>query len=103
MLHTKDAQIKVVQDVEQYTRLRETHLRFRRARCGFILLQVDTHVHILNGELKVVDAAIARTRARIVQSPERIKRSIPSTMSTSALEEKKAIVMHETKTRNLQV
>jgi len=86
MLLTKDAQIKVVQDVEQYKTERNSLTKRKEA---------------LNGELKVVDAAIARTRARIVQSPERIKRSI-SSMSASALEEKKAVAMHETKARNLQ-
>jgi len=86
MLLTKDAQIKAVQDVEQYKTERNSLTKRKEA---------------LNGELKVVDATVARTRSRIVQSPERIKRSI-STMSTSALEEKKAVAMHDTKARNLQ-
>lgn len=55
----------------------------------------------MNGEIKSVEEAISRTRARIVQSPERIKKTI-SIMSTTAMEDKKTVTMHETKARDLQ-
>lgn len=44
---------------------------------------------------------INRTRTRIVQSPERIKRTI-STMGHSAAEEKRTVASNEAKTRDLQ-
>ena len=43
---------------------------------------------------------MARTRGRIVQSPERIKRNI-STMSTTVSEDKRTIANTESKTREL--
>jgi hypothetical protein len=55
----------------------------------------------LHGEIRSVEDAIARTRARIVQSPERIKKTI-SIMSTTAIEDKKTVTMHEAKARDLQ-
>jgi len=55
----------------------------------------------LHGEIRSVEDAIARARARIVQSPERIKKTI-SIMSTTALEDKKTVTMHEAKARDLQ-
>ena len=45
--------------------------------------------------------SISRTRARIVQSPERIKRTI-ITMGTTAVEEKRTVALHEGKARDLQ-
>ena len=44
---------------------------------------------------------ISRTRSRIVQSPERIKRNI-STMGTAAAEDKRTVASNEAKTRELQ-
>jgi kinetochore protein Nuf2 len=48
-----------------------------------------------------ISDAISHTRSRVVQSPERIKRTI-STMAATALEEKKIVTMHESKVRDLQ-
>jgi len=45
--------------------------------------------------------SIARTRSRIVQSPERIKRTI-ITMSGTAIEDKRIVALHEGKARDLQ-
>ncbi|KAG2737767.1 hypothetical protein P692DRAFT_20842304 [Suillus brevipes Sb2] len=42
-----------------------------------------------------------RTRSRIVQSPERIRRNI-MTMGTTAIEDKKAVALHEAKARDLR-
>jgi len=55
----------------------------------------------LHGEIRSIEDAIARTRARIVQSPERIKKTI-SIMSTTAMEDKKTVTVHESKARDLQ-
>lgn len=44
---------------------------------------------------------IGRVRSRIVQSPDRIKRSI-ITMGSTAAEDKKTVSMNETKIRDLQ-
>ncbi|SJL04389.1 uncharacterized protein ARMOST_07755 [Armillaria ostoyae] len=55
----------------------------------------------LNDELESVSESVNRTRSRVVQSPERIKRTI-STMSTSANEDKKIVVMQENKAKELQ-
>jgi kinetochore protein Nuf2 len=45
--------------------------------------------------------AMTRTRSRIVQSPERIKRTITQ-MSTTAIEDKQTVTLHEAKARDLQ-
>ena len=45
---------------------------------------------------------IGRVRSRIVQSPERIKRSIIA-MGSTATEDKRTLAMHEAKIRDLQV
>ena len=55
----------------------------------------------LHGEITSISDAISHTRSRVVQSPERIKRTI-STMSVTAVEEKKIVTMHESKIRDLQ-
>ena len=44
---------------------------------------------------------MTRTRGRIVQSPERIKKTI-TIMSHTAMEDKKTVAMHEAKARDLQ-
>ncbi|KJA27315.1 hypothetical protein HYPSUDRAFT_35161 [Hypholoma sublateritium FD-334 SS-4] len=86
MFAAKDAQEKAVQDVEQYRSDRSSLVHRRET---------------LNAEIKSVEEAISRTRARIVQSPERIKKTI-SIMSTTAMEDKKTVAMHESKARDLQ-
>ena len=48
-----------------------------------------------------MEDSINRARARIVQSPERIRKTI-SVMSTSAIEDKRTVAMHEAKSRDLQ-
>jgi len=48
-----------------------------------------------------VEDAITRARSRIVQSPERIKKTI-SIMSTTAMEDKKIVATNEAKSRDLQ-
>nr|GAT58016.1 predicted protein [Mycena chlorophos] len=55
----------------------------------------------LNGEVESVSDSLSRTRSRIVQSPERIKRSI-TTMTAGALQDKQMIALNESKARDLQ-
>ena len=55
----------------------------------------------LNVEIASVSDSINRTQSRIVQSPERIKRTI-SAMSSTATEDKKTVMMQEIKARDLQ-
>lgn len=55
----------------------------------------------LNNETASVMDNINRARSRVVQSPERIKRNI-ITMGATATEDRRTILLHETKTRDLQ-
>ncbi|KAH9483845.1 putative kinetochore protein NUF2 [Psilocybe cubensis] len=86
MLMTKDAQTKAVRDVEQYRADRN---------------ELINRKEILNSEIKTLEDSIQRTRSRIVQSPERIKKTI-SIMSNTAMEDKKTVAMQEAKSRDLQ-
>jgi kinetochore protein Nuf2 len=47
-----------------------------------------------------VSDSIGKTRPRIVQSPERIKRAI-TTMGSAAMEDKRIVAMNEQKARDL--
>ncbi|TFK42826.1 Nuf2 family-domain-containing protein [Crucibulum laeve] len=87
MFATKEFQTTAVQDVEQLKAEKNALIKRKEA---------------LNGEISSISDAITRTRSRIVQSPERIKRTI-STMSTTAIEDKRTVAMHEAKARDLQV
>lgn len=55
----------------------------------------------MNNETAIVTEKISRTKSRIVQDPERIKRNI-ATMSATVNEDKKTIASHEAKIRDLQ-
>ncbi|KAG1883082.1 hypothetical protein F4604DRAFT_1984959 [Suillus subluteus] len=55
----------------------------------------------VNSESALLMDNNSRTRSRIVQSPERIRRNI-ITMGTTAIEDKKAVALHEAKARDLQ-
>ncbi|KAJ7074414.1 Nuf2 family-domain-containing protein [Mycena amicta] len=55
----------------------------------------------LNGEISSISDSITRIRSRIVQSPERIKRTI-TTMSATAQQDKQTVSLHESKARDLQ-
>ncbi|KAK2467107.1 hypothetical protein APHAL10511_001365 [Amanita phalloides] len=86
MFATKEFQTAAVQDVEKL-KAEKTALIKRREG--------------LHGEITSISDAISHTRSRVVQSPERIKRTI-STMAATAIEEKKIVTMHESKVRDLQ-
>ncbi|KAG2158016.1 Nuf2 family-domain-containing protein [Suillus bovinus] len=55
----------------------------------------------VNSESTLLMDNNSRTRSRIVQSPERIRRNI-MTMGTTAIEDKKTVALHEAKARDLQ-
>ncbi|KAG1804244.1 Nuf2 family-domain-containing protein [Suillus subaureus] len=55
----------------------------------------------VNSESALLMDNNSRTRSRIVQSPERIRRNI-MTMGSTAIEDKKAVALHEAKARDLQ-
>ena len=55
----------------------------------------------INSEIALLMDSNSRTRSRIVQSPERIRRNIV-TMGTTAIEDKKTVALHEAKARDLQ-
>ncbi|KAF5386676.1 hypothetical protein D9615_001740 [Tricholomella constricta] len=86
MIATKDFQTAAVQEVEKLKAEKNALVKRKEA---------------LNGEIASVSDAITRSRSRIVQSPERIKRTI-STMSTTAVDDKKLVTMQEAKARDLQ-
>lgn len=52
-------------------------------------------------EISSIQDAQARTRTRIVQSPERIKRTI-TLMASTAIDDKKQVALQEAKARDLQ-
>lgn len=55
----------------------------------------------VNSEAALLMDSNSRTRSRIVQSPERIKRNIV-TMGATAIEDKRLVALHEAKARDLQ-
>ncbi|KAG1715661.1 hypothetical protein ID866_1503 [Astraeus odoratus] len=55
----------------------------------------------VNADTALLLDTMSRTRSRIVQSPERIKRNI-TTMGAAAIEDKKTIAQQEAKARDLQ-
>ncbi|KAF9052757.1 Nuf2 family-domain-containing protein [Panaeolus papilionaceus] len=86
MFQTKDAQAAASREVE-LCRTERSKLQKRK--------------EAIHSEIKSIEENISRTRGRIVQSPERIKKAI-SVMSATVLEDKKLITMHEAKARDLQ-
>ncbi|KAJ6611798.1 Nuf2 family-domain-containing protein [Mycena sp. CBHHK59/15] len=86
MFATKEFQVSAVQEVENLKAEKSSLLERKEA---------------LNGEIASISEAITRTRSRIVQSPERIKRTI-TTMNTTVIEDKQTVALHEAKVRDLQ-
>ncbi|KAL0947262.1 hypothetical protein HGRIS_013383 [Hohenbuehelia grisea] len=85
MFKTKEFQTAAVQEVEKL-----------KAEKSELVHRKD----VLNNEIANLSDAVVRTRSRIVQSPERIKRTIV-TMGSTASEEKRVVAMHEGKARDL--
>ncbi|KIJ69633.1 hypothetical protein HYDPIDRAFT_36657 [Hydnomerulius pinastri MD-312] len=86
LMATKETTQSVVKDIEA--------LKVEKAN---IILKKEG----INSDTALLHDNILRTRSRIVQSPERIKRNI-STMGTTAIEDKKTIALQEAKARDLQ-
>lgn len=105
MFATKDAQGKAVRDVELYKSERNALLKRKVSlhEMCFMPFLVDDNFfqEVLNAEIKSMEDSISRAKARIVQSPERIRKTI-SIMSTSTIEDKRTVAMHESKARDLQ-
>ncbi|KIL00637.1 hypothetical protein PAXRUDRAFT_129394 [Paxillus rubicundulus Ve08.2h10] len=86
LVATKETTQGIVKDIEA--------LKIEKAN---VILKKEN----INSDTALLLDNIQRTRARIVQSPERIKRNI-TTMGTTAIEDKKALSMQEAKARDLQ-
>ncbi|KIJ99575.1 hypothetical protein K443DRAFT_102011 [Laccaria amethystina LaAM-08-1] len=86
MFATKEFQTAAVQEVEKLKAEKNSLIKRKEA---------------LSGELASISDNITRTQSRIVQSPERIKRTITS-MSTTTIEDKRTVHLHEVKARDLQ-
>ncbi|KAG8217350.1 Nuf2 family-domain-containing protein [Butyriboletus roseoflavus] len=86
LMATKETTQAVVKDIEA--------LKIEKAN---IILKKEN----INSDTSLLLDNIQRTRSRIVQSPERIKRNI-STMGVTAIEDKKTLAMQEAKARDLQ-
>ena len=105
MIATKEFQKAAVQDVEKL-KAEKNALVKRKASLPFPFSffpgrSMICHQEALNGEMATISEAITRTRSRIVQSPDRIKRTI-LTMNSAAIEDKKTLTIHEAKARELQ-
>jgi kinetochore protein Nuf2 len=83
---TKETTQVVVKDIEA--------LKIEKAN---VILKKEN----INSETSLLLDNIQRTRSRVVQSPERIKRNITS-MGATAIDDKKTLAMHEAKARDLQ-
>ncbi|KAI6150938.1 Nuf2 family-domain-containing protein [Pisolithus tinctorius] len=86
LMVTKETTQKVVKEIEA--------LKVEKAS---VLSKKDN----VNNETTLLLDRISRTRSRIVQSPERIKRNI-TTMGAATIEDKKVISQNEAKARALQ-
>lgn len=64
--------------------------------------KLQEHIEIVDADISVTTDAVDRLRSRIVQSPERIKRTI-TTMGATVNEDKKQVSLYENKARDLQV
>jgi hypothetical protein len=86
LLAAKEVHTGLTKDIESL-KIERAHLQARN--------------ETINSESALLMDNNSRTRSRIVQSPERIRRNI-MTMGTTAIEDKKAVALHEAKARDLQ-
>ncbi|KAJ7093076.1 Nuf2 family-domain-containing protein [Mycena epipterygia] len=86
MFATKEFQVAAVQEVENL-----------KAEKSALVERKE----VLNGEIASISDAMTRTRGRIVQSPERIKKTI-TTMNGTVIEDKQTVALQEAKARDLQ-
>ncbi|TFY68085.1 hypothetical protein EVJ58_g1230 [Rhodofomes roseus] len=86
LIKYKETQLTLLKDLETLKQEIETLLQRKEG---------------VNNETAIVTEKINRTKGRIVQDPERIKRNI-ATMSVTTTEDKKTVATHEGKIRDLQ-
>ncbi|KAG0706409.1 Nuf2 family-domain-containing protein [Suillus ampliporus] len=86
LLAAKEVHTGLTKDIESL-KIERAHLQARN--------------ETVNSESALLMDNNSRTRSRIVQSPERIRRNI-MTMGATAIEDKKAVALHEVKARDLQ-
>ncbi|TFY65685.1 hypothetical protein EVG20_g5406 [Dentipellis fragilis] len=86
LIATKESQVVLLKDIESLKAEKSSLLQRKEG---------------LNSDTALASDTLSRTRSRIVQSPERIKRTI-TTMGATANEDKKTLGAQETKTRDLQ-
>ncbi|KAG1749143.1 Nuf2 family-domain-containing protein [Suillus paluster] len=86
LLAAKEVHTGLTKDIESL-KIERAHLQARN--------------ETVNSESALLMDSNSRTRSRIVQSPERIRRNI-TTMGATAIEEKRAVALHEAKARDLQ-
>ena len=103
LIKCRDTQLALLQTVKDMKQQRAGLLQ-RKVRSSFVLIipsliciqeQLQTTIDEL-GEL------ISRTRSRIVQSPDRLKRKITD-MAATVTEDKHTFALHEAKIRDLQM
>ncbi|THU86255.1 hypothetical protein K435DRAFT_370466 [Dendrothele bispora CBS 962.96] len=85
MMQTKATQGERLKEIEKFKADRK------------VLLQ---KIEAITKEIDTVSDSIRRLRGRIVQSPERVKRTI-TTMSSTVIEDKKTLAQNEAKIRDL--
>ncbi|KAG2079733.1 hypothetical protein BD769DRAFT_1380226 [Suillus cothurnatus] len=86
LLAAQEVYIGLAKDIEN-RKIERAHLQARN--------------ETINSESALLMDNNFRTRSRIVQSPERIRRNI-MTMGTTAIEDKKAVALHKAKARDLR-
>lgn len=104
LMATKEIQTSLVKDIEALKVEKSGVLQRKVSFNVFDFAFTIAHglfQETLNSETVMATETISRTRARIVQSPERIKRTIVS-MGSTAMDDKKTVTLHEAKARDLQ-
>lgn len=103
LMATKEIQTALLKDIEtlKVDKMAVISRKVRALRLHYIYLSIDHAQETLNAETDRATDAISRTRSRIVQSPERIKRTIVS-MGATAIEDKRTVAQNDGKARDLQ-
>ncbi|CAL1703901.1 unnamed protein product [Somion occarium] len=86
LISCRDKQLGLLDDVKTLKQEKSAHIQRKEA---------------VHAETDALTENIGRVRSRIVQSPDRIKRSI-ITMGSTAAEDKRTVTMNEAKIRDLQ-
>jgi kinetochore protein Nuf2 len=103
LFETKGLQVAALEEVEKL-KAEKNNLIKRRVCYTTIPFESPSLTiiqEVLNGEIESLSEAISRTNSRIVQSPERIRKTI-TTMSHTTMEDKRTVALNEAKARDLQ-